>query len=190
MLGTIGGGLAVDRFLNPPAPTREPVWSEPTKKVVEAAPKKVQPLDAFGEHFQAAAKLLAVNKYAEALEMLELTRRIRPHVPEVQVNIGFAYLGQGKPQKAAQAFDKAMSMRSTQLNAYYGLAVALEQMGDLEGALGAIQTYVHLAKDDDPFRRKAMSAQWEWREALKIREKEDRPAPPPDSGDKRPEGVK
>ena len=42
----------------------------------------------------------------------------------------------------------------------------LEQQGDLQGALGAMRTYIHLAPPDDPFRRKAMSATWEWEEMI------------------------
>ena len=49
-------------------------------------------------------------------------------------------------------------MRREQLNAYYGLAVALEALGDLAGAKGAMRTYVHLGKPDDPYVRKAEAA--------------------------------
>jgi len=157
VLGTVAGGFIFDRLLN----TADQTMTDEDLSAREGTQR-----DAFGEHFHAAAQLLAAQKYMEAIEMLEMAQRIKPHVPEVYVNLGFAYLGQQQPQKASQAFNKALSIKTHQLNAYYGLAEALEALGDLEGALGAIRTYVHLSQEDDPFRRKAMSAAWEWQEAL------------------------
>jgi hypothetical protein len=47
------------------------------------------------------------------------------------------------------------------------LAVALEGLKDIPGALGAMRSYVHLSKNDDPYLRKANAAIWEWEESLK-----------------------
>ena len=49
-----------------------------------------------------------------------------------------------------------------QVNAYYGLALAQESLGDLDGALGAMRTYVHLSDERDQYQRRAWSAIWEW----------------------------
>jgi hypothetical protein len=58
-----------------------------------------------------------------------------------------------------------MALRPEQANAYYGLAVALEALGDRPGALGAMRSFVHLAKEGDPWVPKARAALWEWQAA-------------------------
>ena len=44
--------------------------------------------------------------------------------------------------------------------------MALEGGGDLEGAVGAMRTFVHLSRQDDPFIPKARAALWEWQDEL------------------------
>ena len=61
-----------------------------------------------------------------------------------------------------QSFQTAIDLRPTQVNAYWGLAVSLEGLCDIAGAMGAMRTYVHLAPADDPFLIKANAALWEW----------------------------
>jgi hypothetical protein len=56
------------------------------------------------------------------------------------------------------------------------MAVALEGMGDLEGAVGAMRTFVHLSRKDDPFIPKARAALWEWQERLTVM-REERASP-------------
>jgi tetratricopeptide (TPR) repeat protein len=89
-------------------------------------------------------------------------------MPEAHVNMGFAMLGVQQYAMARDFFDAAIEINVDQLNAYYGLAMALEALGDVGGALGAMRTYVHLSKSDDPFLRKANAAIWEWEEDLKL----------------------
>ena len=73
--------------------------------------------------------------------------------------------------QAQSHFTRAMELNAFQANAYYGLAICLEELGDLEGALGSMRSFIHLAKQDNPFLRKARSALWEWETTLdKIRE--------------------
>jgi tetratricopeptide (TPR) repeat protein len=90
-------------------------------------------------------------------------------MPEAHVNMGFALIGLGQHAPARDFFDSALALRDDQLNAYYGLAEALEGLGDLPGAVGAMRTYAHLAAPDDPYRRKAEAALWEWEEQLQRR---------------------
>jgi hypothetical protein len=47
------------------------------------------------------------------------------------------------------------------------MSQSLEGLHDVAGALGAMRSYVHLVKDDDPYVRKANAAIWEWEEMLK-----------------------
>ncbi len=85
-----------------------------------------------------------------------------PHVPEAHVNLGFAYLGLGQPEKAESAFEQALELRRQQANAYYGLGLVYESRNDLDSAGDAMRTFIHLAPEDDPFLRKARAALWEW----------------------------
>ena len=70
-------------------------------------------------------------------------------------------------RRAREDREGATALRVRQVNAYYGLAITLEGMNDLPAAIGAMETYLHLTKADDPYRRKAEAAIWEWREALR-----------------------
>ena len=63
---------------------------------------------------------------------------------------------------ARDFFDGAIALRREQVNAYYGLAVALDGLHDRPGAIGAMRTFVHLSDPDDPYLRKAQAALWEW----------------------------
>jgi tetratricopeptide (TPR) repeat protein len=120
----------------------------------------------FDGHFRAGVLLLQAGRHGEAIAMLETARQLRPHVPEVHVNLGFAHLGRRDFRAAETAFTRAVEIRPRQANAYYGLAESLEAQGDIEGALGAMRTYVHLTPETDPFHRRGLSALWELEEAL------------------------
>jgi hypothetical protein len=119
--------------------------------------------------FQQGVMMLHAKQYDHALTAFHRVLQLAPEMPEAYVNMGFALLGLQRYKEARDFFESATMLRRNQVNAYYGLAVALEGMGDLEGALGAMQAYAHLAKDNDPFRIKAEGAIWEWRETLEAR---------------------
>lgn len=109
---------------------------------------------AFDRLFHDGVEHLRQGRAHEALVVLDAARRIRPHVPELFVNLGYAHFENGTFLESAEAFRKAVELRPLQDNAYYGLALALERLGDIEGAMGAMRTYVHLApKDTIHFRR-------------------------------------
>ncbi|HEY0845491.1 MAG TPA: cbb3-type cytochrome c oxidase subunit I [Noviherbaspirillum sp.] len=137
--------------------------------------------------FAEGVRLLRAREYAAAASALHRVLELSPQMPEAHVNMGFAMIGLGKHVAARDFFEGAISLRTSQMNAYYGLAVALEGIGDLEGALGAMRTYVHRSRPDDPFVRKANSAIWEWQEQLaKARAEHQKTSPPagvfPESG--------
>jgi tetratricopeptide (TPR) repeat protein len=92
--------------------------------------------------------------------------QLAPKMPEAHVNMGFALLGQKRYQEALVYFDSATELNRNQLNAYFGMAEAQEGLGDYRAALEAMEAWLHRAKPDDPFRRRAESAVWEWREKL------------------------
>lgn len=117
--------------------------------------------------FRQGVAMLHMKQYDHALTAFHRVLQLDPTLPEAHVNAGFALLGQGNPALARSFFQSAIDLRSDQLNAYWGLAQALEAEGDLEQAVGALRVYAHLSPEDDPFRRKAWAALWEWESRLK-----------------------
>ncbi len=116
--------------------------------------------------FRDGVALLQAKHYEQALTAFHRVLQLNPEMPEAYVNAGFALLGMEQYKAAADFFDSATTLRPNQMNAYYGLGIALQEMGDRQGALQAMETYLHRSTPDDPFRRKAESATWELREEL------------------------
>jgi tetratricopeptide (TPR) repeat protein len=159
----LAGGLGLARL----APLHEP-------EAVAAADDELQ------RHFDAAVLLLHARRFDDALAPLRRVLELSPGLPEAHVNLGFALLGLRQPQAARDAFERAIALRAGQANAYYGLALAQESLGDLELALGAMRSYVHLGgSQDEAHLRRARAALWEW-EAQRA-QRRDAPFPVPGS---------
>lgn len=126
-------------------------------------------LDRFGQMFLEGVQYLSAGRHHEAVMVFSEATRLRPHLPEAFVNLGFAHLGAATWLSARRAFERAIELRADQVNAYYGLAMALEELGELEGAVGAMRTYLHLAPKDTAHHRKASAALWEWEDALRVK---------------------
>ena len=120
--------------------------------------------EAVARRFRQGVVMLHAREYQHAAlafeRVLTLTR-----LPEAQVNMGYAMLGLGRVDEARDYFNAAIDQRPSQRNAYYGLAEALEALGDTAAARGAMRTFVHLSTAGDPFVRKARAALWEWQAA-------------------------
>jgi Flp pilus assembly protein TadD len=104
----------------------------------------------------------ARRTHAAALARFHEVLLVAPTLPEAHVNAGFALLGLGRHRAARDAFVGAIELREMQANAYWGLAVALEALGDIAGARGAMRTFVHLAPPGVEQVRRARAALWEW----------------------------
>jgi tetratricopeptide (TPR) repeat protein len=134
-------------------------WSDPGP-VVEVT--SAEPVDRLKREFERAAGELHLRRYNAARDaFVDIVER-HPNLPEAHANLGFALAGLDQHQLAKNAFMAAINIRPSLFNAYYGLAVASEGLGELDTARGAMRTYLHLAPADDPYRRKAESALWEW----------------------------
>lgn len=118
------------------------------------------------ERFQQAVAMLHAKQYDYAVKALHRVIELAPRMPEAYVNMGYALIGLQNYKAAHDFFNVAIELRPYQANAYWGLAVTLEQMGDLQGALGAMRTYIHLSPPNDPHVRQARSALWEWESSL------------------------
>ncbi len=118
------------------------------------------------QRFNQGVVMLHARKYDDAAQAFHRVLQLAPKLPEAHVNMGFALVGLKQWPAAHDFFATAIELNPEQANAYYGLAIALEGLADLPGALGAMQTYLHRGPADDPYRRKAESAIWEWRTQL------------------------
>jgi hypothetical protein len=120
------------------------------------------------EHrFANGVGLLNSKKFDQAASEFHRVLELAPKMPEAHVNMGFALIGLQRYAMAKDFFNSAIDVNTSQLNAYYGLAIALEGLHDLPGALGAMRSYAHLSKTDDPYLPKANAAIWEWDVKLK-----------------------
>jgi len=114
------------------------------------------------DRFRQGVVMLHARQHGHALTAFHRVLQLEPRMPEAHANMGFALLGLGRPAQARDFFESAIELRREQMNAYYGLAVALEALTDVNGAIGAMRTYTHLAREDDPYLPKARAALWEW----------------------------
>jgi Flp pilus assembly protein TadD len=140
------------------------------------ADKKREEIDL---RFKQGVAMLQAKNYDPAMTAFHRVLQLAPNMPEAHVNMGFALLGSGKPKAAADFFSGAISLRPEQLNAYYGMAIAREALGDLQGANQAMLAYLHRTADDDPYRAKAEVAVKAWQEMLR----KERAATPARLGD-------
>ncbi len=159
-LGALAAMCALVSFTAPaPPPEHEPT---PTL-AAHASARRAREVR---ERFDQAVLMLHARRYDDAVVALQRVLALAPHLPEAQVNLGFAWLALHQVPSAQQAFERAIGMRPQQANAYYGLAMVLEQRGDLEAALGAMRSFLHLSRADDPHRVRARAALWEWEQRL------------------------
>ncbi|MCB1739784.1 MAG: hypothetical protein KDK91_05400 [Gammaproteobacteria bacterium] len=119
--------------------------------------------------FERGVTALRAGRADAAIRVFDALVRALPTVPEMHANLGFALLLEKRHAAAAAAFERAIALRRTQANAYYGLAVAHEGMGDLPAALGAMRAFVHLSPPGQPQLRRARAAIWEWQSLLAAR---------------------
>lgn len=139
--------------------------TEPARLRAHVADKRRAEID---QRFQQGVAMLHAKQFDHALTSFHRVLELAPEMPEAYVNTGFALLGKREFSAAADFFDEATTLRHEQFNAYYGLAVALEGMGNMRGATEAMRTYLHRAPANDPFRAKAEAALWEWDEARRV----------------------
>jgi tetratricopeptide (TPR) repeat protein len=156
-----GGGYFLDRWINDSG--------RPDLKA-HADRKRAEEIDI---RFKQGVIMLHAKQYDHAMTAFYRVLQLAPKMPEAHVNMGFAMLGQKRYQEALVFFDSATELNRNQLNAYFGMAEAQEGLGNYRGALEAMEAWLHRAKPDDPFRRRAEAAVWEWREKLA---KDARPA--------------
>lgn len=118
--------------------------------------------DEIKQRFNQAVEKLRNRHYREAIEKFREVLIHTPSMPEAYLNMGFAHVELKHYKLAVESFQTAIDLRPSQVNAYWGLAVSLEGICDIAGAIGAMRTYVHLADPEEPYLKKANAALWEW----------------------------
>lgn len=113
--------------------------------------------------FQQGVLMLHAKQYDHALTAFHRVLQLNPRMPEAHVNIGFAFLGLNKYKEARDFFAGALALRSGQINAYYGEAVAAYGMGERQDAMHAMYHYISLSVPADPYRAKAEDLLTAWR---------------------------
>lgn len=118
------------------------------------------------QHFKKSVEQLNARQYDDALKTLHRVLELAPNMPEAHTNMGYILLGMERYEIAKNYFQSAIDLNGYQGNAYWGLAVAYEKLDDLPAAMGAMRSYIHLAKPDDSYVRRARAALWEWETTL------------------------
>lgn len=127
--------------------------------------------------FKQGVIMLHTKQFDHAVAAFHRVIELAPKMPEAHVNLGFALLGRKDYKAALDFFHSATELKQDQLNAYFGMAECYEALGNLRAALESMETYLHLTKPDDPYRRRAEAAVWEWREKLAKMRAQSPPAP-------------
>lgn len=171
------GQVQVPDWFAPDPSVTTPVASAPAEHIREAREAELV------ERFNQGALMLHAREYDYAIKALHRVLQLAPRLPEAHVNMGFALLGVERYAAAADFFQSAIELNAFQANAYYGLATALDELGDREAALGAMRSFLHLAGEaDEVYLVRARSALWEWQDALE----RERGGVPDASGDETP----
>lgn len=160
----IAGGALIQRALAPAAatavePTRQRVdpQRDPAGHAAQSREREIE------SRFQQAAIMLHAGQHEHAAAALHRLLELAPQMPEAHVNMGFALVGLKRHAAARDFFATAIELNPLQANAYYGLALAADELGDRPAAVGAMRSYLHLAQDEDPRHLgKARAALWEW----------------------------
>lgn len=157
----LGAGFLGVRHASPPTPA---AIVQPGMPGVDSPPR---PADAHAMEidlaFREGVVFLQARRFDRAATAFHEVLRYAPRMPEAHVNMGYAMIGLGRHAAARDFFEGATALRPQQANAYYGLALALESLGDRPGAIGAMRTFVHLSPPDDPHRARAEAALDAWK---------------------------
>lgn len=149
---------------------REGVWKAEdaeaglTPNAVEDA-KKWEEIEAL---FRGGIALMHAGEHERAAASFAEVLQIDPGLVDARVNRGFCLVALGAWHEAMVEFELALAGKPGQANAYWGLALVLYELHDVESALGHMRTYVHLAGEDDPFQPQAMAKIETWEDELRV----------------------
>lgn len=112
----------------------------------------IDPLTAANWQYRSGiySQLVGYGKNADqfAVQTQQQAVSLDPTNPNQYLNLGGLYYKLGQYDKAVDQFKTAINLKQDFANAYYNLAHALEQKGDLKGALDQLQIVKALIKND------------------------------------------
>jgi thioredoxin-like negative regulator of GroEL len=153
------GGYGVDAYQE-----GDPVTQSSTESRTMLGNEEARPAH---QSFQQAVAMLQAGEFDFAVTALHDVLAVYPALPEAHVNMGYALLGLGEADAAADFFDSASTLRPSLHNAYYGLALAEIELDNKKSALAAMQAFAHRAAPDDRHLPRAQEIIWELQAATK-----------------------
>jgi tetratricopeptide (TPR) repeat protein len=130
---------------------------------VHAEQRTLQEIDA---RFGQGVVMLHARQFDHAVTAFHRVLELSPDMPEAHVNMGFALLGTGHHREARDFFAEALVIRPQQNNARYGIALALEGLGERHEAVQEMFRYLGETDPNDPYRAKADALLANWRSEL------------------------
>lgn len=114
--------------------------------------------------FKPIATAIEAGRHEQAIEMLNHIRSSVKDHPEAYVYMGRALRGSGDHGTAMDFFLAAIERDPSLAEAYFEFGATADELGEPESALSGMRSFLHLARDRDPFRlqiAQARSAIWE-----------------------------
>ena len=144
MVVNVGGSAARSCYLSAEARDASSAAIDECDKAVQQGMLDERNLVA--SHVNRGILYLVRNNYPSAEADFDRAMTLSPNQPEAWLNSGIAHLEQGRALSAAPRFEKALSLRTSKpAIAYYGLALAKEDRGDLRGAYADLKRAVELS---------------------------------------------
>lgn len=144
------------------------------KKSLPQAPAEAKrPVDPQAEEtrqiLEAARKQIKAKRYDEAIVALHQARQRIMGNPTSYVVMGNALEGKKDYDTARDFYAAAIDRDPYMPDAYWGFATTSEALGELDAALGAMRSFLHVQPNADPQKLRivqARSALWEWEAKL------------------------
>jgi tetratricopeptide (TPR) repeat protein len=111
--------------------------------------------DFFGSHDLLGGMLAQAQRTDEAIAEYKLALRGNPSPAGVYSNLANSYLSKGDHRSALENFGKAVELDSTLVNAYVGMGLTMDAMGEPDRALALFRR----ARSIDPFAEPAYHAE-------------------------------
>lgn len=121
------------------------------------------------QRLQQARQALKANRMDDAINAAARALQLDPDNVDALTQLGVGLAGTGRFREAYAYLMKAIDLDPAHADAYFGMAVVQEGLGNLEGALGGMRSFLHTTRDPDPNRleiAQARSAIWEWEAKL------------------------
>ncbi|HSK02422.1 MAG TPA: dynamin family protein [Kofleriaceae bacterium] len=122
------------------------LWTRVQRRLSDLAGELV--LDEYRDQLDQAQELLAAGKVDAAIDILEALLTAKPDHGQALVTLGEARLVVRDPERARDAFDRALRLRSGDPAALVGLGLALVTLGRPEAAIQPLSRAVNEAGGD------------------------------------------